>query len=397
MKRQLSLLSLLAVLLVATLACGESTSTTAPTPSTGNYSLPPLPESRSFRLGLQPFPHALTAEAIEQAHEYASQHADLLFYHFDRGVPWPEALAGGPYPQNFLDEILPMAEKRRNYGKLYLAITPNQPERDQLALYWGEESDGLPLPPDWENKSFDEPEVLIAYLNFARFMIDTFQPDYFAYGIEVTCSTSDPDAPEFAAYLSLARQVYTTLKAEYPDLSIFHTICTGSFDTDSLDVLMETGRRALEFSDYVAISTYPYWIVPGMKIRQANPADLPRDWFVQWAALAPEKPFAISETGYIAEDMVIPDYDVHIQGNPVWQADYVAFMLQSLNDLKAEFVAWFVPRDYDRLYEQLQSMGLASPAWLIWRDNGLWDGNGKARPALDVWGAWLALPLEPER
>ncbi len=397
MKRQFSFLLLLAALLAATLACGESTPKATPTPFPGEYPLPALPESRSFRLGLQPFPHALTAEAGQQAHEYVSRHADLLFYHFDRGVPWPEALAGGPWPQNFLDEIQPMAEKRRDYEKLYLAITPNQPERDQLALYWGEKSDGQPLPPDWENKSFDDPDVLVAYLNFARFMIDTFQPDYFAYGIEVTCSTADPEAPEFAAYLTLAQQVYTTLKAEYPDLPIFHTICTGSFDTDSLDVLMEAGRRALAYSDYVAISTYPYWVVPGMKIRQADPADLPRDWFAQWAALAPEKPFAISETGYIAEDMVISEYNVHIQGNPIWQADYVAFMLHSLSALSGEFVAWFVPRDYDQLYDQLQEMHLASPAWLIWRDNGLWDADGNPRPALDIWDAWLKIPLQEER
>lgn len=154
--------------------------------------------------------------------------------------------------------------------------------------------------------------MIAAYLNFARFMIDTFQPDYFAYGIEVNCSTADPDAPEFAAYLTFAQQVYAALKAKHPDLPIFHTLCTGSFDTDSLDVLMETGRRALAYSDYVA------------------------------------------------------------------------FMLQSLNDLDAEFVAWFVPRDYDALYEQLDDMGLASPAWLIWRDNGLWEGAGNPRPALAV-------------
>lgn len=54
---------------VATLACGESTPTATATPS------------RSFRLGLQPLPHALTAKATEQAHAYVSRHADLLFYH----------------------------------------------------------------------------------------------------------------------------------------------------------------------------------------------------------------------------------------------------------------------------------------------------------------------------
>lgn len=108
----------------------------------------------------------------------------------------------------------------------------------------------------------------------------------------------------------------------------------------------------------MGISTYPYWIVPGRKIEAANPDDLPRNWFSQWANLAPEKPFAITETGYPAENLDMRlawNFRVNIAANPEWQARYVAFMLEALNDLEAEFVAWFVPRDYDALYDSLQA------------------------------------------
>ncbi len=355
-----------------------------------------LPEIRQVRLGLQPFPHDFSPEALSQAYEKVYDHSDLMFYHLDSGIPWTEALAGQPYHANFLADIETMVDGRRSGQPLYVAITPNQPERDQIALYRGVE-ESMELPPEWQGKAFDDPDVITAYLNHARFMIDTLQPDYFAYGIEVTCNFKTPQDPALADFLVLAAEVYPTLKAEYPDLPIFLTICTGSFEHDEIDILFDVAKQVIEYSDYVAISTYPYWIVPGMNINEANPDQLPRDWFAQWANLAPDKPFAIAETAYIAEtlDMTpVPGWHVNIPANETWQADYVSFMIAEANKLDAEFIAWFVPRDYDQLYELMAAHFEGAEIVKTWRDTGFWDGNGSPRPSLDVWDAWLNVPYE---
>lgn len=376
--------------LVFTLAACEA----AATPSTPIiYTLPPPPESRSFLLGMNPFPHDFSLEALDEAFEIAGNHADLLLYHLDSGVPWPEALAEEPYHAAVMENLEDLVSRRKPGQKLYLAITPNAPERNQIALYNGAE-ESMELPPEWRGKNFSDPDVVSAYLNHSRFMLDFLKPDYFAYGIEVTCDFTGPQDPLIDEFLVLAEEVYTTLKAENPDLPIFLTICTGSFQTDDLETLMASAERVLPYSDYVGISTYPYWVVPGMKIREANPTDLPDHWFAQWAALAPDKPFAITETGYPAEDLLMPEYGVKIKGNAAWQADYVAFMLESLDALDAEFIAWFIPRDYDQLYDFLTEQYGEFQFYKTWRDTGFYDGAGSVRPALSVWDQWLEAPVE---
>jgi hypothetical protein len=138
--------------------------------------------------------------------------------------------------------------------------------------------------------------------------------------------------------------------------------------------------------------------VPGKKIRTANPDDLPRRWFAQWAELAPEKPFAVAETVYPAEDLdmePVPGWRVNIKANESWQARYVAFLLGELNSLEAEFIAWFVPRDYDQLYDWIAAESGEVEFYKTWRDTGFLDGAGQERPALAVWDAWLAVPYQP--
>ena len=57
---------------------------------------------------------------------------------------------------------------------------------------------------------------------------------------------------------------------------------------------------------------------------------------------APDKPFAVAETAYPAENLdmkPVPGWRVRIKANEIWQAHYVGFMLESLNELEAAFVA----------------------------------------------------------
>jgi len=223
--------------LVFTLAACEA----AATPSTPIiYTLPPPPESRSFLLGMNPFPHDFSLEALDEAFEIAGNHADILLYHLDSGVPWPEALSGEPYHAAVMENLEDLVSRRKPGQKLYLAITPNAPERNQIALYNGAE-ESMELPPEWRGKNFSDPDVVSAYLNHSRFMLDFLKPDYFAYGIEVTCDFTGPQDPLIDEFLVLAEEVYTTLKAENPDLPIFLTICTGSFQTDDLETRTPTG------------------------------------------------------------------------------------------------------------------------------------------------------------
>lgn len=341
-----------------------------------------LPESRPFFMGFTPTPYDISGQAVTDTYQFLGEHGDIICHHFDQGVPWPEARANGSYKQKVRDDINLRTSHRVAGQKVYLALTPLVSGRDGLALYWGEQ-ENLPMPEGWSGKSFDDPEVISAYTNYCRSMIQEFHPDYLAYGIEVNIlAKKDPE--EFEKFTILARQVYTTLKEENPDLPVFQTFHIDTYAGDP-QLQQEAISRLLPYTDYVAVSTYPFTY-------REDPDDLPHDWFEQMHALAPEKPFGVAETGFSAEDVDLQKYRFSVKGSPERQSRYVALLLDNAGRLDARFVIWFVPEDYDPLWDKLHAMG-ADELVKLWKDCGLADSSQNPRPSLSVWDAWYRLPV----
>lgn len=342
-----------------------------------------LPENRSFSLGMTPFPYNYSGQAVAETYRFTDLHTDLIMQHFDQGVPWPEASAGQPFDPAIEADLQYMAGHRQPGQRVYLSLTPLSFSRDSLAPYWGS-SGNLPRPGDWASRDFDDPAVVEAYTNYCRSLIGTFQPDYVAYGIEVNMLAQKSPA-EFEKYVNMTAQVYGTLKAENPDLPLILTLQAEAFHGDEAGQ-REAIRKLLPYTDYLAVSSYPYGSYP-------NPDKLPADWFSDLRDLAPEKPFAIAETGFPAEDLSLPAYGVSISGSEDRQARYALRLLSDAGKLDARFVVWFVPRDYDQLWVKLEADG-ADELLKMWKDDGLADGAGQPRKALAIWDAWLALPVK---
>ncbi|MCA9302684.1 MAG: glycosyl hydrolase 53 family protein [Phycisphaerales bacterium] len=357
----------------------------------------PLPGSRPFRMGFTTFPYDVSLEAVENTYGFINEHADLVLFHHDHGVPWTEALSGLPYHPNLVAEINAEVARIRPQQRVFVSATmQSQARAAELADYWGQDIH-MPLPPQWQGLAMDHPDVIEAYTNWCRYLIDRFDPDYFAYGIETNGGFVSPDDPGFVGFTTLVQQVYTTLKADYPDLPVLLSVQTGSTASTREDFL-EITNTLLDSTDIVGISTYPYFLrhLNGWD-SYTDPRALPDDFLTAITQLAPEKPVAISETGYIAQDLDIPAYGMFIPGSSFWQMLYVRTLLLELTALDAEFVTWFVSRDYDLMQSYLDEHGIPyGPEFFIWRDNGLLDGNGAARPALTEWDRWLALPLDDD-
>lgn len=365
-----------AITLILIAGCAEQN-----TPEGGSSTS--VSENRSFLMGMTPWPYDFTEEAVDNTYRTVAEHTDLIVHHFDNGIPWEEALTGKPYHRNVVNEIKTRVNHLEKGKKVYVSVTPLSFDRKRLADYWGEETN-MERTGKWKSKEYDDPEVIKAYTNFCRYLIEQFDPTYMAYGIEVDLGLLDSESLE--KFLVLAEKVYTTLKKENPDLSLFLTFHLG--DTPDEEAKRSADRRLLEYSDLVAISVYPYWVSESM---EANPQNLPRNLFSQMADLAPEKPFAVSETGYIAEDLTMKTYGITLKGKEEWQAAYVKFLLEECNRLHAEFVIWFVSRDYDGGWEKLEAMRF-DELFKMWKDTGLLDGDGNVREGLLVWDSWLALP-----
>ena len=260
---------------------------------------------RSFRMGFTPFVFDNRPGAAERAYDLLNPYSDMIALHMDFGVPWPEALANLPYSDAVEREIALRKKHIRPGQKVYLALNALNLKRNNMAAYWGgdwgvdwnETVDRMlrcERPGKWKDRPFDDPEVIEAYLNHCRRMIREFQPDYLAYGVEVNfLPVSNPAV--FPAYLRFNRQVYSVLKREYPNLPLFLTFYIDHFREQregAEPILLEL----LQYSDYVAVSSYPY-------LAGYSADTLPPDWFDAVAALAPEKPFCIAETGFIAKPM----------------------------------------------------------------------------------------------
>ena len=319
--------------------------------------------------------------------------------YLDNKVPWPEALAGNDqYHSNVITEIDDMVANIPPGHRLYVSTTPQNTARaGELADYWSE-TDGLALPPDWESKTLDDPEVVTAFTNWCRYLIQRFEPDYFAYGIESNGGFAGATDPAYQQFLVLAQNVFAILKTENPTLPVFLTVQTGSFVSGGQGFLDLTAGL-LEHSDYVGVSSYPYLLPdPDEMLTFGDPNEIPSDLLSRIADLAPDKPFAITETGYTAETLDIPELGIYQEGRKEWQAAYVQQLMTELGRLNAEFVVWFVPRDHDLMNESLQQLGVPlGPTFFLWRDTGLLDGDGNARPGLSTWRRRGIMTRQPLR
>jgi len=155
--------------------------------------------------------------------------------------------------------------------------------------------------------------------------------------------------------------------------------------SSEMNTIKQNLADILPYVDVLGVSVYPYIFFSHAD--KGNPDNLPSDWLSQVNQLAPSKPIAITETGWIAEDLVIPVFSVNVASNEANQAKYVARLLDESNQLSAEFVIWWSAIDFQALWEGVL---LKDDLAAIWRDIGLYDEQVQARSGLSEWQEYLA-------
>lgn len=363
-------------------ACGGSSGTSHTADSGG-------PTSRGYALGFTDFPHANSVAAVNEAFAIIARDGDMAVMHFDDGVPWQEALDGvnhvTPYTQNYAADYLASINFKKSAipsgHVVYLAVTPLSFSRDTLAAHRGN-AGNEPLALPWSGYAFDHPDVIAAFGAHCENMIAAFAPDYFAYAIEANMLQS-MNASQWPAFVKLAQATYTAIKARHPNLPVFVTLQASFFHADIAGQTAAIGQL-LPYTDFIAVSGYPY-------TDQNDPRKLAVDYFSAVADLAPRKPFAVAETAWPAEDVTSP-YPVTIPASPAGQQIYVQRLLQDADELSARFVTLFFTQDFDEFWDSDFKNLPGASLVRLWRDTGLYDGAGNARPALDTWRQSLARP-----
>lgn len=353
-------------------------------------------DHRSFYMGFAYQPHDWSEEAFTYAFDKVAEYGDMIGIVFDAHVPWQEAYDGKPYHPVQELEIEKRLNGIRDHHKVLLGLSILGSDRVSLSGNLGE-TDG-PRTGSWASKTFDDRDVITAYLNYCRDMIGRFDPDYFVYVMEIDAGLSNIDDARFQSLLRAVKKIYPVLKEEFPSLPILLEFSLRN--DEEMEARSEVVKALLPYTDMYAVSTYPFLMTGG------DPADIPRNWFSRAREIAPGKPFAVVEGNHLAENFYHPTLGISIPGqkkkllipgSEEWQAGYIEFLLEQAQMLDAEFVMQWNIRDLDQLTAKLTGGGSGldpdvEPFAALATDCGLFDENGRARPAAHVWKAWLERP-----
>ena len=341
-------------------------------------------------------PYDWNEAAFEDTFQVMGENSDIIGFYFDGFVPWDEAAERKPYHPVQEEEIQRRLNGIRSHQKIFLGTSLLGNDRVSLSGYLGEAE--TPRSGKWKDKTFDDPEVIEAYLNWCRDLIARFNPDYFMYVAEVDAGFFDIEDSRFQSLFRAIKQIYPTLKREFPGLPIVIEFMLEN--DEEMSKRAQVTQILLPYTDIYAVSTFPFIMTGG------NPADIPQNWFTRVRQIAPDKPFAVIETNFLAEDFYHPTQGIPIPfrkkrllipAREKWQADYIEFLLSEANKLQAEFVLYWGYRDLDQLQARLDGTGGPLDSNIhgfasLSKDCGLINEKGRPRPSWSVWQRWLAQP-----
>lgn len=345
------------------------------------------PDKRSYYMGFTPWPYDNSLLALNNTYSLIQSNGDIVAHHLMEGIPWQEAYSDALLPSHVEQDISTRVNQTLSSEVVYLAIDSLNSARDDLAPNWGEDgSESRPAP--WHDLDFDDLEVAQAYSRFAIDMIDRFHPSYFNYAPEISeLILNDP--VKFSRFKVFSQRVYQTIKQRYPSLPLMVSVALKSPDSIESTIIRSNFEDISDYIDMVGVSAYPYAFYDHDD--KGNPDKLPEDWLSQIKYISGNKPIAVTETGWIAGDLVIPNFSYSEASDVYRQRDYTRKLLKAADDLDMAFVIWFSIVDYDALWNGLLDRDDLSK---LWKDTGLYDEQLNARPALEIWKQYYDLDRE---
>jgi hypothetical protein len=351
--------------------------------------------ARTYHMGFQPWPYDVTQASVDQTWQYIYSNADMISQHFEEGVPWVEAYAGSPFPTGYQQELQDRLNRTPATHKIFLEINALDSSRVGMAP---ERTDQInqPLPAPWNTYALNSPQVKTAYLNYATRMVQFFNPAVVNIGIE--CNELMRNTPAvWPQYLELLSSTYAGLKAQFPSLPVIVSVsAVNMFQwlSGATNTVYQGQLQALQdvqpYTDYLGLSFYPFmgtYLAEWDSLIAAHP-----DFFDQLFTLA-NKPVAVTESGFPAVSVTMGSPPATFNGSPARQNDVVARMLAAADKYSAKFVIWFLPRDYYQMWQYYNGINpTLAGQMLTWRDDGMYDPNGNARPSLSAWRNRLAGP-----
>ncbi|MEM9897525.1 MAG: glycosyl hydrolase 53 family protein, partial [Bacteroidota bacterium] len=284
-------------------------------------------------------------------------------------IPWNAWINDFPLPGAFTNEIAGKVNRKIPQQQLLLSISLLNGNRDELAF----DFDGSL--PDYND--LDDLQIKQAYFKHVNFLVDQFEPDYLVLAIEVNeLLLRSPQ--KWEGYKRLMSEVTSKIKMDYPGLMIAESVSLHNYyepDIADPQTFVDEISDHVNQNDFIAISFYPFF----KNLKSANDIQQALDFLHANVT----QPIAFVETAQLAENLVVPNLNLSIDGDADSQDLYLQTLIDNAARRDYEFIVWWAHRDYDALWEtfpeEVKDIGQ------LWRDTGLFTENGSQRLAFTTW------------
>lgn len=324
---------------------------------------------RDFKMGFTTWSYGPNLQDVNETYSFIGNNSDIYAEHIDNSIPWNAWINDLTLPTAFTSEISGRVNRKILGKELLLSVGLLNSSRDELV------SDFDGAIPAYTN--LDDTEIKDAYYKHINYLVTEFEPDYLVIAIEVNeLSLRSPE--KWDSYKNLILDVKSRIKQSYPDLKISESISLHNLyepEVSTPENYIQSVFDHVNQNDFLAISFYPYLKNLSSKTEFQEAFD-----FLHSNAILP---IAFVETAHIAEDLVIPNLNVSIDGNENDQNNYLEILIDNAENKDYKFTIWWAHRDFDTLWEtfpdEVKDLGQ------IWRDTGLLDENGVERTAFSTW------------
>lgn len=324
---------------------------------------------RNFSMGFTTWSFGPNLQDVNDTYDFIGANANVYIEHLDGTIPWNAYINNLPLPTEFTNDMEGKASRSIPNTDLVLSVGLLNINRDDLQ----EDFDGSI--PSYEQ--LNDAVIVDAYTQHVGYLVNLFSPNYLVIAIEVNeLQLRNPALWE--GYTLLINEVILRTRATFPGLPISVSISLHNlFEPDVADAqgYITSVFDHVNQMDFVAISYYPF--LKNQHTIDAFQATL------DFLHANTNKPIAFVESGHIAENLIVPNLNVSINGNPTEQNAFLETLFANAQTQDYEMIVWWAHRDYDALWEvfppEVRDIGQ------LWRDTGLLDENGTARAAFTTW------------
>ena len=326
-------------------------------------------QSRNFSMGFTTWSFGPNLQDVNDTYRFIGDNADVYIEHLDGNIPWNAYINDLPLPPEFTNEILGRANRKLSGKEMVLSVGLLNTNRDDLAM----DLDGS-VPPYTQ---LNDASIVDAYSQHVDYLVRQLSPNYLVIAIEVNELRLRNNAL-WEGYLLLINEVINRTRTGYPNLGISVSISLHNLYQPNItdaEAYIDSIWNHVNQMDFIAISYYPFLKNQSTVAEFQATLDFLHD--------NTNKPIAFVESGHIAENLIVPNLNVNISGNPTEQNAFLETLLSNAQDQNYEMVVWWAHRDYDALWEvfppEVRDIGQ------LWRDTGLLDEEGTQRLTLNTW------------